>query len=220
MIRYLSRAFDHAKLHVEISCSGSDWQLSSLTQVCALCLPPLSAVEILRIEHLLSPNGWKNGIEDAQWLDFLRPFNGAKSLCLSRIYALGVGSSLKELIGERITEVLPTLQNIFADGHLWPTSQEIEGIGHIVDARRLSGHPIIVSLKGSPMELDWFKAVRDDIPPLTTPTQTRRRRRRRPKSLRPMIAKPDPDPDPDPDSDTDQYITPRASMRGCSLDTQ
>jgi hypothetical protein len=153
-----------------------------------------------------------------KWLDFLRPFNGVKSLYLSRIFALGVGSSLKELIGDRITEVLPTLQNIFADGHLWPTSQEIEGIGHFVDARRLSGHPIIVSLKGSPLELNWFKAVRDDIPLLATPTQTGRRRRRRPKSLRLMIAKPDPDPDPD--SDTDQYITPRASMRGCSLDTQ
>lgn len=158
MIRFLSRTFSHAELYVEISCSASDWQLSSLTQVCALCLPPLSSVEVLHIGHLLSPSCWKNGIEDAQWLDFLRPFDGVKSLYLPRIFAIGVGSSLNELIGERITEVLPTLQNIFADGYPRPTSREIEGIVQFVQARQLSGHPIIIFLKSNP--LDWFKSER------------------------------------------------------------
>jgi hypothetical protein len=49
------------------------------------------------------------------WI-FLLPFDGAKSLYLSRIFAPGVGSSLKELIGDRITEVFPALQKIGADG--------------------------------------------------------------------------------------------------------
>jgi hypothetical protein len=56
MIGFLSQTFGHAELHVEISRNGSDWQLSSLTQVCALCLPPPSTVEILWIEHLLVVN--------------------------------------------------------------------------------------------------------------------------------------------------------------------
>jgi hypothetical protein len=189
MIEFSSRTFGHAELHVEISCGGSDWQLSSLTQVCALCLPPLSTVEILRIEHLLSPRCWKNGIEDAQWLDLLRPFNGAKGLHLSRIFVPGVGSSLKELTGDRITEVLPTLQNIFADRYPRLTYQELEGIQEFVNARCLSGHPIIISLKGDPPGLDCFKAehVRDIIPPL------------RPQKPRPFVANPSsPDPDPAP----------------------
>jgi hypothetical protein len=169
MIRFLSRTFGHAGLHVEISCSGSEWQLSSLTQVCTLCLPPLSTVEVLCIGHLLSPNGWKNGIDDAQWLDFLRPFNGAKSLYLPKIFAPGVGSSLKELIGDRITEVLPTLHKIFTNGlpdFSLQKSREIECIKQFVDRRRLSGHPITISLEDSPLELDWFKVepVRDYIP--------------------------------------------------------
>jgi hypothetical protein len=174
MIRFLSRTFGPAELHVEISCSGSDWQLTSLTQVCALCLPPLSTVETLCIVHRLSPNGRESGIEDAQWLDFLRPFNGAKSLYLSRIFALGVGSSLEELTGNRITEVLPALQKIVVDelrDYPLQRSQEIRGIRQFDDRRRLSGHPITVFFKGSPLELDWFKVerVRDDIPHPSNP---------------------------------------------------
>jgi hypothetical protein len=172
MIRFLSRTFGPAEFHVEISCSGSDWQLTSLTQVCALCLPPLSTVETLCIVHLLSPNGWENGIEDAQWLDFLRPFNGAKTLYLSRIFALGVVSSLKELTGNRITEVLPALQKIVADGmYPFQSAREIRGIRQFDDRRRLSGHLITVSFKDSPLELDWFKVerVRDDIPRPSNP---------------------------------------------------
>ncbi|KAF8495452.1 hypothetical protein F5888DRAFT_1710927 [Russula emetica] len=164
MIRFLSR-FGGAELHVEISCSGSEWQLSSLTQVCSLCLPPLSTVKVICIERPLSPNGWKNDIEDAQWLEFLQPFDGVKSLHLPRIFAPGIGSSLRGLIGDRITEVLPTLQNIFADGLednpcQWQKSQEIEDIEQFADARRLSGHPIAISLKGSSQELKWLKVER------------------------------------------------------------
>ena len=157
IIRFLSLSStsgSHAEFHVEISCCGSEWQLSSLTQVCTLCLPPLSTVGILRIEHLLSPNRWENGIEDAEWLNFLRPFEGAKRLYLSSIFTSGVGSSLKGLIGDRIMEVLPTLQIISSKSH------KIEGIEQFVDARQLSGHPITISLEDSPPKLDWLEVMR------------------------------------------------------------
>ena len=157
MIRFLSGGFGHAELHVEISCSGSEWQLSSLTQVCALCLPSLSTVKILYIDHLLSPGGWKNDHADAQWLDFLRPFDGTKSLYLSTIFASGVGTSLKELILDRITEVLPALQNIFTGRQ---KAEITNGIERFVDARRLSGYSFNISLNDNPLErrrLDWFK---------------------------------------------------------------
>ena len=168
MIRFISQTFGHAELRVEIPCTESDWQLPSLTEVCTLCLPPLPMVEILCINHLLSPGGWNSDIENALWLNFLRPFSGAKSLFLSRKFASGVGSSLKELILDRIMEVLPNLKNIFADGR---ESEEMKDIERFVDARRLSGHPINISLKDRPLELDWFKVKHlRDVPPFRPPT--------------------------------------------------
>ena len=178
LIRFLSRAFGHGELHVEISCSGLEWQLSSLTQVCALCLPAFSTVETLCIHHLLPPNGWKtkkNGIEDAQWLDFLRPFDCAKNLYLSRIFASGVGSS-PELIWDRMVEVFPALQIIVVDGQKYKI---IRGIQQFVDARRLTAH------------LDWFKVKRLHYSPSsyspfvldTSSFATSRRRRRNAFSL-------------------------------------
>jgi hypothetical protein len=71
-------------------------RLAAFIPNAGLCLvfSPLSTVEILCIVHLLSPNGWKNDIEDAQWLDFLRPFNGAKSFYLPRCRVLPEGAHL------------------------------------------------------------------------------------------------------------------------------
>jgi hypothetical protein len=48
------------------------------------------------------------------------------------------------LVEERMTEVLPILQNIFLE-ELQPSGPVQEGIGQFVAARRLSGHPITVS---------------------------------------------------------------------------
>ena len=88
---------------------------------------------------------------------------------LPRIFAPGVGSSLKELIGDRIMEVLPTLQNIFADGlqgHPLQKSQEFKSIEQFVDARRLSGHPITISLEGDPLgDLDQTRGGVGLFPP-------------------------------------------------------
>jgi hypothetical protein len=52
-------------------------------------------------------------------------------------------SSLKELFGERATEVFPVLQNIFLK-ELQPTGHLKEVVGQFIAARRLSGNTIIV----------------------------------------------------------------------------
>ena len=141
----LKTAFDYGKLVVNVSCRDSDWQVSSLEQVCTSCLPPFSALEDLRInEDPESPPDWQDNIENTLWLELLHPFSAVKNLYLSEIFAPRIAPALQELVGARTTEVLPILQNIFLEG-LEPSGPAHEGIVEFAAARQLSGHPIMVS---------------------------------------------------------------------------
>ncbi len=95
---------------IEISCRESDWQLSSMAQICASSLPLLSTVEKLYIQTVPWPGPWKNGIEDTQWLELLRSFTAVKILHVDGELT-SITSTLQDL-GGRMTEVLPILQNI------------------------------------------------------------------------------------------------------------
>jgi hypothetical protein len=66
-----------------------------------------------------------------------------KNLYLSKEFAPGIAAALQELVGSRITELLPSLQNILVEG-LEPSGPFQENIGQFVAARQLSGHPIAV----------------------------------------------------------------------------
>jgi hypothetical protein len=144
VIKLSSRASDYGDLSVEIRCDKWDWQVSSLEQVCTLCLPSLSTLEDLYIyenPHWL-PN-WQDNIENSRWLEQLQPFIAVKHLYLSGEFVPRVMSSLKELIGERTTEVLPTLQNIFLE-ELETSGPVQEAVQQFV-ATRQANQPIAVS---------------------------------------------------------------------------
>jgi hypothetical protein len=131
---------------IAISCREPDWQLSSIEQVCNSSLHPLSTVEGLYIDHKYSQLVWKDdAIENTLWLQLLRPFTAVKNLYLSKEFAPGIAAGLHELVGGNITEVLPSLQNIFVEG-LEPSGPFQENIGQFVAARQLSGHPIAISV--------------------------------------------------------------------------
>jgi hypothetical protein len=135
--------------YIAISCREPDWQLSSIEQVCN-SLHPLSTVERLYIDHEYSQLVWKNdAIEDTLWLELLRPFTAVENLYLPKEFAPGIAAGLQELVEGRITEVLPSLQNIFVEG-LEPSGPFQENIEQFVAARQLSGHPIAISV--------WHKA--------------------------------------------------------------
>jgi len=51
--------------------------------------------------------------------------------------------ALRELAGERVTKVLPTLQNLFIEG-LEPSGPIQEALGQFVAARQLSGLPVVI----------------------------------------------------------------------------
>ena len=131
-------------LRIEISCRGPDWQLSSIEQVCNSSLHRLSTVERLYIAPQYSHQAWK-AIESTLWLQLLLPFTGVKNLYLYKECARGtIASALQELVGGRITEVLPSLQKIFVEWNAVTFFRE--DTEQFVAARELSGHPITISL--------------------------------------------------------------------------
>ena len=133
-------------LELGIPCRPSDWQLSSLAQVLGSSIPPLPTLERLELRgnrHL--PQHWQDDIENAQWLEILRPFTSVKDLALSGELVQLVAPVLGEHIGERATEELPALQNIFIEGFLPSGSLPWQkDIGQFVTVRQTSGLPVAV----------------------------------------------------------------------------
>jgi hypothetical protein len=151
-VKLLSETSGYRELNLEILCEGLDLQLFSLERFCTLCLPPLSKSENLYIYDHMYPQrespDLPDDIEDTRhhmlWLELLRPFTAVKNLYLSKEVASCIVPVLQELVGGRITGVLPALENIFLEG-LQPLGPLQEGIEKFVAARQLSGHPITVS---------------------------------------------------------------------------
>jgi len=116
-LRYPTADDGYDDLDIAISCREPDWQLLSVAQVCNSSLPSLPMVEDLYIDHQYWQVVWKNdAIENTLWLQLFLPFTAVKNLYLSKLFTPGIAAALQELVGGRITEVLPGLQNIFVDG--------------------------------------------------------------------------------------------------------
>ena len=134
------------ELKLSISCKPLDWQISSLAQVCSTSFPPLPTLERLDIhipkDRNLLPR-WPDDMEDTQWLDLLLPFTSVKDLDLSEASVSFVAPALQELSGERVTEVLPALQNLFFTAPM-PSGPIKEAIRKFIAARQLSGCPVTV----------------------------------------------------------------------------
>jgi hypothetical protein len=86
---------------------------------------------------------WKDDMEDTQWLELLRPFTSVTDLGLRKDSVALIAPSLQELSGERVTEVLPALDNLFLEGPQ-PSGPVKEAIGKFTVARQLAGCPVTV----------------------------------------------------------------------------
>jgi len=82
-------------------------------------------------------------MEDAQWPDLLHLFASVKNLDLSKDSVPFLAPALQELSGERVTEVLPTLENHFLE-RPQPSGPVKEAIGKFIAARQLAGCPVTV----------------------------------------------------------------------------
>jgi hypothetical protein len=136
---------DQRMVEVKILCLVSDWQLSSLAQICTLSLHLFLTMENLYIhEDLYAPPNWKDGIENTEWLDLLLPFTAVKNLYLSKQFSSRIAPALQELTGGR-TDVLPALQNVLLEG-FQPSEPVQEGVAQFISARQLTNHPVAISV--------------------------------------------------------------------------
>jgi hypothetical protein len=126
-----------------IRCRKSDWQLSSLSQVCGWSFPKafISTVEHLYISKARWWQSYRiDDIQHTQWLGVLRPFTTVKYLYLSSGFAKDIVPALQDVAGE----LLPSLQNLFLE-YFRPSGPKQGTIEKLVAARQLAGHPIAVS---------------------------------------------------------------------------
>jgi len=147
LVKFPPRRSNYGVLSVLIPCTVSEWQVSSLEQVCSSSLPPLSTLKDLYIfDDRGHPLNGQGDVENAQWSDLLRPFVAVENLYLCKKFVPRIAPALRELVGGRTTEVLAALKNIFLEG---PPRRPVwhlhEGIEKFVAARRLTNRSVFVS---------------------------------------------------------------------------
>ena len=134
----------HEKLKVNIPCTELEWQVSSMEQVCTSCLRPLPTLDLHIDGNPHYRQHWQGNVENALWLELLRPFVSVKNLYLSEEIARRIVPALQELVEGRATEVLPALQIIFLEEGQRSGSVQ-KGIEQVVTVRQATNHPIAVS---------------------------------------------------------------------------
>jgi hypothetical protein len=142
----LPQTFD-GRLNLGVSCRQSDWQLSSLAQLCSSSFHQtlIPAVEHLYILEDRFPRlRWQDDIESGQWLELLLPFIAVKDLYISQEFVPRIAPALQELVRESVAEVLPALRTLFLEEPL-PSGPVQEAFGQFVAARLLASHPVAVS---------------------------------------------------------------------------
>ena len=147
----LPQTFDglNRSIQLKISCSRSDWQLSSLVQACisSFLRVLIPAVQRLYIYGLTTLRNWQDDIESCQWLELLQLFTAVEALYISKEFSPYIATALRELIGEGaregVMEVLPALRTLFLEP--LPSGPVQEAIGKFAMARQLANYPIEVS---------------------------------------------------------------------------
>ncbi|KAH9976488.1 hypothetical protein BJV74DRAFT_862106 [Russula compacta] len=132
-----------SRLRLEIKCQDADWQISSTAQLCSQLSPLLTRVEQLDLREGIHEEAWqRNGIDPMQWIELFDPFPGVQSLCVYDKLTRLVAHALRELTGERVTQVLPALRSLFFRA-TWPSpSSTREDIEAFVAARQHSSQSV------------------------------------------------------------------------------
>jgi hypothetical protein len=127
-----------------IPCSPSDWQISSIAQLCGPPLPTPSNVERLTISgDTVDIANWQDVIDLGQWLDILQLFSSVQELYVAETMWHILAQSLKGHSGERTMNVLPMLRDLFLERPR-PSESLPETVVSFIAARKLAGHPVVV----------------------------------------------------------------------------
>jgi len=153
-INFFSPRTSSGVLKLEILCIEPEQQFPCLAQFCRSPFFPLPTLENLYLDGgKYSRQRRRDDTENTRWLELLQPFVSVKNLYLSQDFARRViAPALEELGGEILTEVLPTLENVFIEKFrlYGPVNQAIQNFASL---RQLSGHPIVIS--------DWDRTGRE-----------------------------------------------------------
>jgi len=118
-------------------------------------LPPVSTLKDLHILEGSYPKPrWQDNVENTSWLEVLRPFAAVKNLYICKTFIPRIAPALQELVGGRMTKVLPTLENILLEG-FQPPGPLHEGIEKFVGSRRLTSHPVAVPRWDKDSDSKW-----------------------------------------------------------------
>ena len=133
-------------LDLWISCEQPDLLFSSFVRLCSstFCQAFIPFVETLHIlEGEYMPLFWPGDVGSSQWLELLHPFTAVKGLYIFSELVPCIARILQELVGERITEVLPVLHTLFLEKPL-PSGPVQDAIRQFSNARRLAGNTMVV----------------------------------------------------------------------------
>ncbi|KAI0302751.1 hypothetical protein BC826DRAFT_1101598 [Russula brevipes] len=132
-------------LSLEMNCDMIDLEVDGMSLICGQLSPFLSLVE--RLE--LTENYWLTLSEEeydplsSRFLELFEPFTAIRSLYVSEGLIPLIVLALQQLTGERATEVLPSLRDLFMEGSEKPRAVQ-EAMQPFLTPRRLSGQPVAV----------------------------------------------------------------------------
>jgi len=136
--------------HFSLSASfkGSGTHVAHIAHVLRQIFAMFSNVGHLHIHANGDHPGWQDDFDSAEWLAFLRLFTTVETLHVSGRLAGQVAHALKDVPGEMVREVLPSVQSLLFDDN-----RRVESPGQFVALRQLYGCPVaIVDLETKRLE--------------------------------------------------------------------
>ncbi|KAI0294157.1 hypothetical protein BC826DRAFT_1012656 [Russula brevipes] len=152
---------DSRNLELRISSRETDWQLSSITQICGHISSLVSSVEWLYVcEGYSQPplEEVRDHIDPIQWIEFFQPFTRVETLHLSKKPELLVTPVLQGLSEESAAAVLPAMRNLSVEGPR-PSGSMQEAMKPFLDARRFSDRHVTLQCFDSKWDRppSWFE---------------------------------------------------------------
>jgi hypothetical protein len=132
-------------LSLGMVCDRIDLKVHAMSLVCGQLSPFLSLVERLDLtaDYWPSKSQGEDDTVSSRFLELSQPFTAIRSLHVSEGLIPFIAPALQQLIGPRAAEVLPNLCDLFLGGPAIPGTV-LEAMRPFVDARQLSGQPIVI----------------------------------------------------------------------------
>ena len=141
---YFSKQIFFRVLGLKVYCASPAWDFPCLAHFCRSAPFPLHPLKSLYIGLSELSKNLHIMKSTYLWLKFLGPFTAVKNLYLTKEFTLHVAHALQELVGERVMEVLPILENVLIE-EFQPSGPVHEVINEFVATRQLAGHLITIS---------------------------------------------------------------------------